>query len=93
MAFVLIRYKIENFKRWKTTFSDAYEMRKQSGEKSYRIFRSSDKPNEMVVLQEWESLPSARRFSKSKKLRHCMERAGVVGKPEIVFLKEISLPL
>jgi quinol monooxygenase YgiN len=93
MAFILVSYKIENYKRWKNTFNDAFEMRKKCGERSYRVFKSSDNPNEMVVLQEWDSLASARRFSKSKKLRHCMEKAGVVGKPDIVFLKEMALPM
>lgn len=93
MAFILIRYKIENFKRWKTTFNDAYEMRKQSGEKSCRVFKNPGNQNEMLLLQEWESLASARRFSRSRKLRQCMEKAGVVSKPDVIFLKEIPLPL
>jgi heme-degrading monooxygenase HmoA len=93
MAFILVSYKIKNYKRWKNTFNDAFEMRRKFGEKSSRVFKSSDKPNEMVVLQEWDSLASARRFSKSKELRHCMEKAGVVGKADIVFLKEMSLPM
>ncbi len=93
MAFILVKYKIQDFKKWKTTFSDAFEMRKQSGEKSYHVFKNPESQNEMVILQEWESLPSARRFSKSKKLRRCMEKAGVVGKPEVVFLKEIPLSI
>jgi quinol monooxygenase YgiN len=93
MAFILVRYKIQDFKRWKTTFSDAFDMRKQSGEKNYHVFKNPESQNEMVILQEWESLASARRFSRSKKLRRCMEKAGVVGKPEVVFLKEIPLSI
>ncbi|MBI5098328.1 MAG: hypothetical protein HZB30_03695 [Nitrospirae bacterium] len=93
MAFILVRYKVENYKRWKNTFNDAFEMRRQFGEKSYRAFRSSDNQNEMVILLEWDSLGSARRFTKSKALRQCMEKAGVVGKPDMIFLKEMSLSM
>jgi len=93
MAFILVRYKIEDYKRWKNTFNDAFEMRKQFGEKSSRAFRSSANPHEMVVLQEWYSLPSARRFAKSKELKQCMKKAGVVGKPDILFLKEMPLQM
>jgi len=89
MAFIYLRYKIENYKKWKTAFNDAFEMRKKGGEKSYRVFRSPDNPKEMVVLQEWNSMVSARRFIKSKEVRQCMEKAGVVGKREIFFLKEV----
>ena len=93
MAFILVRYKIEDYNRWKNSFNDAFEMRKKSGEKSCRVFRMSDNSNEMVILQEWESLASARRFSKSQKLRNCMEKSGVVGKPDMIFLKELSLSM
>ena len=93
MAFILVSYKIEDYKRWKNTFNDAFEMRRRFGERSSRVFKCSDSPKEMVVLQEWDSLASARRFSKSKELRNCMKKAGVVGKPDIVFLKEMTLPI
>jgi hypothetical protein len=93
MAFILVRYKIENYKRWKNTFNDAFEMRKQFGEKNSRAFRSSADPREMVVLQEWYSLPSARRFARSKELKQCMKKAGVVGKPDVLFLKEMPLSI
>jgi heme-degrading monooxygenase HmoA len=93
MAFMLVSYKIEDYKRWKNTFNDAFDMRKKAGEKSSRVFKRPDNPNEMVVLQEWDSLASARRFAKSKALHNCMKKAGVVGKPDIVFLKELSLPI
>ncbi|MBI5055651.1 MAG: antibiotic biosynthesis monooxygenase [Nitrospirae bacterium] len=89
MAFVCLRYKIENYKKWKTAFNDAFEMRKKCGERSCRVFRSSDNPNEMVLLQEWGSAASARRFMKLKEVRQCMEKAGIVGKREIIFLKEV----
>lgn len=91
MAFILVRYKIEDYKRWKNTFNDAFEMRKQFGEKSYRAFQRPDNPREMVILQEWFSLASARKFTRSKELHQCMKKAGVVGKPDIIFLKEMSL--
>jgi heme-degrading monooxygenase HmoA len=93
MAFILVSYKIENYKRWKNTFNDAFEMRRQFGEKSYRAFQRSENPKKMVVLLEWDSLASARRFTKSKELHQCMKKAGVVGKPDIIFLKEMSLSM
>jgi len=93
MAFILVRQNVENYKKWKNTFNDAFEMRKEFGEKNNRVFRSSDKPNELFILLEWVSLPSARRFAKSKELHNCMKKAGVVGKPDILFLKEMPLSI
>ncbi|RJQ53501.1 MAG: hypothetical protein C4526_06485 [Nitrospiraceae bacterium] len=93
MAFVLVRYTVGDFQRWKTSFNDAYDMRKECGEKSCRVFRSSNDPNEVVIIHEWDSLSAARHFVRSRRMRQCMENAGVVGKPDTVFLKEISRPL
>ncbi|MBI4848995.1 MAG: hypothetical protein HY808_10540 [Nitrospirae bacterium] len=92
MAFVFLRYKIENYKKWKTAFNDAFEMRKKGGEKSYKVFRSADNPNELAVLLEWSSISNARRFINSKEVQQCMAKAGIVGKREIAFFKEAPQP-
>jgi hypothetical protein len=35
-------------------------------------------------------LDNARRYAESPELREAMERAGVIGKPEILFLEEAA---
>jgi hypothetical protein len=64
--------------------------RKAAGSKGGLLFRSENDPNEVVILFEWEDLGKAHKFAESEDLRQTMERAGVVGKPELHFLDEIG---
>ena len=54
------------------------------------MFRSVNDPNEIIILLEWDELKNARELTQSDDLKKVMERAGVVGKPDIHFLEEIS---
>ncbi len=91
MSYMLVHFKIQDLSRWKTAFNDARDMRKDAGEKSYHIFKSTDDKNEMIVIQEWESTSKAKKFARSKELRKCMEKAGIVGRPDMLFLEELNL--
>jgi hypothetical protein len=46
-----------------------------------------------LILLEWDSLEKARQFGQSDDLRNTMQRAGVVGKPEVYFLEELERPV
>jgi hypothetical protein len=48
--------------------------------------RSIDNPNEVVLLFEAEDLKRAQAFTESSDLREAMQKAGVVGKADILFL-------
>jgi hypothetical protein len=39
---------------------------------------------------EWDSLKNAKKFAISDDLKKTLEQSGVIGKPHIHFLKEIS---
>lgn len=62
--------------------------RKAAGCKGTQVFRSSEDPNEILVLLEWNDLESARQFAQSQDLREVMQRAGVVGQPDVYFLND-----
>jgi hypothetical protein len=58
-------------------------VRKQAYE---NLLRSVDNPNEVVLLFEAEDLRKAQAFPESSDLRQAMQKAGVVGQPDILFL-------
>ena len=43
----------------------------------------------MVLLLDWESKEEARKFMSSDELRSAMEKAGVVGAPEVQYLEDV----
>ncbi|HYM09815.1 MAG TPA: hypothetical protein VEU62_03740 [Bryobacterales bacterium] len=56
------------------------------------MFRSQDNPNEVVLLLEVASAAKFREFARSPDLQQTLERAGVLGQPDILFLDEADRP-
>ena len=89
MQHVLIIHEVESYPVWKTVFDQATEMRKQSGEISYRLLRYENQENRIVHFSEWSSLDTARCFFESPELVEIRRKAGVKA-PEFIYLHEIE---
>jgi hypothetical protein len=87
MSFVIFRTKVADYARWKPIFDADGANRQAGGSKGGQLFRSADDPNEVVMLFEWD-LEKARQFSQSEELRAKMQEAGVLGPPDVYFLKD-----
>ena len=93
MTFVLIRFTVEDFEKWKPVFEESATLRKKAGSIGVRAFSKVDSANEIVILGEYADLDTARQFFQSPELREAQQRAGVKGPPELIFLnEEINLP-
>ena len=92
MPYVLGVNKVEDVDKWKSRFNgpEGTAMRKAAGEKGHQIFRSTDDPNTVVVLIEWENLDNVRKYYQSEKFKEAQPKAGVIGTPEIYFLEEVE---
>jgi heme-degrading monooxygenase HmoA len=90
MAYMLVRQEVQDYETWKSFFDMGGDLRRRNGAKSYRILRSENGSSEVFALFEWDNLDNARRFASSAELKEAMQRAGVVGKPEVLFLEEAS---
>jgi quinol monooxygenase YgiN len=88
MASMLIQHKVKDFATWKKVFDSAAGMRTSSGELSTQIFRDASDPNSLTIINKWDSLENAQKFAHSPELRAAMEKAGVDGPPNVVFLNE-----
>ena len=64
------------------------DRRMAAGESGFRVFQSVEDPREVTILLDWESLESARRFMVSEDLKSAMQKAGVVGAPDITFVQD-----
>ncbi|MGD8794666.1 MAG: antibiotic biosynthesis monooxygenase [Anaerolineae bacterium] len=90
MAYMLVRQNVRDYEAWKSVFDSVKDLRKRNGEKSYQILRQGNGSNEVVALFAWDNLDNARKYASSPELKAAMERAGVTGKPEILFLEEAA---
>jgi len=90
MIYTLVRITFEDFDKWKAVFDEAATLRKAYGSKGVRVLRSADKPNEAVLIGEYEDADKARQMFQSPEFREATKRAGVVGLPEVSFLDEVD---
>jgi heme-degrading monooxygenase HmoA len=90
MSYPLIRLNVKDYAAWRTVFDEYASTRRTSGSHGGQLFRSAADPNEVLVLWEWDSLEAARAFFQSADLRETMQKAGVQGKPEVLFLEEVE---
>lgn len=88
MASILIQHKVNDYAAWKKVFDSVAEMRTAGGELSAQVFQDASDPNNLTVLNKWNSMENAQKFVHSPELRAAMEKAGVAGAPTIVFLNE-----
>jgi hypothetical protein len=61
--------------------------------RSVKSSGSVTEPSGPASQTEWDNLQKARQFAQSDDLRNTMQRAGVVGKPEVYFLEELERPM
>ena len=88
MNYFMIRHKIENFNKWKPEYDDSLSLRKTAGLKEVFLLHNLDNPNEIVLLFEASDIAKAKKFSTSPELKEKMQKAGVLGPPDIVFLSD-----
>jgi len=86
MTHLLVRHNVADFAKWKPVYDAHLGARQKAGLREKNLLRSINNPNEVVLLFEAEDLTRAQAFSESPDLREAMQKAGVVGKPEILFL-------
>jgi quinol monooxygenase YgiN len=89
MASMLIQHQVKSFTAWKTVFDSAVDLRKRHGELSSTIYQSESDPNNITVVNRWDSLANAHKFAQSPDLKAAMEKSGVEGHPVIFFLNEV----
>ena len=88
MTTVIVQHKVKDFAEWKKVFDSAIEMRKSGGELSAEVLRDASDPNNLTVINKWDSLENAQKFVHAPELKAAMEKAGVAGPPTVFFLNE-----
>lgn len=90
MNYLLVRHSVADYPAWKKVFDEHAPMRKEGGSESGELFQSSTDPNEVTILFQWKDLDSAKQFVASANLKEAMEKAGVVGMPDVSFLEKVE---
>jgi hypothetical protein len=88
MNYLLVHHRVQNFDQWKVGYDAHLPVRQQAGVKEVRLLRGANDPNDVTLLFEASDLPKAQAFAQSADLRDAMTKAGVIGTPEMTYLKD-----
>ena len=92
MAYALAILQVEDFAKWKAGYDSegGVPLRKNSGMKSYQVFRTNDDPNKIVHLSQWDSMDDAQKFLQSDELQKANQQSGVIEMGGVYFLEEVE---
>ena len=92
MGYLLVHKKVKEYNTGKPVVDEHASMRGSAGSKGGWVMQSLDDPNEVTIILEWDDMDKARAFAQSQDLREVMEKAGVIGPPDIRFLERVGQP-
>ena len=90
MVYLLGKSHVDDFEKWRTNFDQNDPYRMEHGQRGYQVFQSSDDPDEVFVLFEWDDRENARELFDSEEMRGRLADAGVQGQPEMTYLDQVS---
>jgi hypothetical protein len=77
MPYIAVRGQRRDWDQWKRTFGEGRTQRQSMGVKSEQIFRSTEDPNDGIVLFEVDDVERGRQAIQSPEAQQMRERAGV----------------
>lgn len=83
---VMIKHKVKDFASWKMAYDGHDSARLANGLHNYVIGRGTDDSMMVMVALKADNLDKAKAFSKDPGLKDVMQKAGVMGAPEINFV-------
>lgn len=84
MVHFMIRYKVEDYAKWKVVFDSGSGMRAAASSVKGHIFRDADDPSMVTILNHFENADQAEAFMQSPDLAEAMKQAGVISEPEVI---------
>ena len=89
----LITHKVKDYDAWKVVFDGDMAARKQGSALAHGLMRDATNDKLVSIWLPATDAEKLKAFGASKELKDKMKEAGVIGKPEVVFMKPITLQM
>jgi len=81
-----IHHQVADYAKWRVAYDADQANRKAAGLTNCRVQRSMDDANDVLISCDMADVTKARSFTSSKALADTMYKAGVMGKPQFMYL-------
>lgn len=91
MAQLFVRHSVQDFDKWYEIFGSEVSRRYQNagGMTDSIVYRSIDDPNDVTVVQTFESAEAAKSYFSMSGLGDRMAAAGVIGRPTVWIAEQV----
>ena len=86
---MMVRHKVKDYAAFKTVYDNHDSVRRANGLYSYVLGRGMDDSMMVMIALRADNLEKAKAFSKDAVLKTAMQKAGVVGAPEMSFINVV----
>ena len=81
-----IHHQVADYAKWRVAYDVDQPNRKVAGLTNCRVQRSMDDANDVLISCDMADVTKAKIFTSSKALADAMSKAGVMGKPQFMYL-------
>ena len=89
MVTVILTHQVQDYANWKNGFDAGELLRSQNGITVSGVYTSVDDPNKVTIVTEFPAVEAVHGFLNNPQLKEDMQKAGIVGAPEIKILKKM----
>ena len=86
----MVKHAVQNYSKWKQIFDKEDTAMKAGGCLRFGLYRDETDANNLVVFLEFDSAKNAKTFCESDRIKNVMQAAGVIGRPEIIYLNQLE---
>jgi len=87
---IIIMHPVKDYDAWRVAYDDSDEFRRKNGIVGHAVSQEFENSNNIVAYHQANDVASLRNFVESMELKDVMQRAGVVGDPEIRFIEVVD---
>lgn len=80
-----LHLQVKDFNVWRTSYNGDEKNRVSAGITNCRVFRSANRQNDVMILQDVADVSKARTWLGSAEMKAAMEKSGVIGSPSLCF--------
>jgi quinol monooxygenase YgiN len=83
---VIVTHEVKDYATWRKGYDADETNRQKAGFRVRGVYADVKNPNLVSIIGEFPSVAAAEAFTTSPKLKEVMEKAGVIGMPEVKIL-------
>lgn len=87
---ILVQHEVADYLTWRRGFNEDIKAAQSHGFTAVSVLRDTTNKNNVTVLLQVQDVNVAKAFIVSDELREMMQKEGVIGKPDIQYLTDVT---